>query len=686
LKLFLEEKESSLLKAWFKHFDHNVNGRVSFSEFKSGMQKCEFPGGNAEGLWTELDPEESGEITLNEICDEQAQLWNSFKRWCGANFDGARGMISKLKEASAPYVQPNITHARFSITAMEEMLQPSEWKMGLRQCGWDGGSEDLLFHAIDIEVEGILAARELRWLESEVHRHRVKENARLVATRESMRKSAARQWAQMMLKNFKAFLARGFGPTYHAWRRVLDPDGSMTLPRATLFKICRNLNWKGDVRALWRALDFDNSGSTTLEELDPHCAQLLAQFKDWAERTFGPKPAVAMWKELSKRRLRKLTYLQFAQECQVRGFERKLKTLAAWLDWHGKKYIEEDDLRFLDGWRTPPWLVAQPNPEAAEQFRRHLKHKYGHYLRAWRTVMDRDGSNCCNWHEFVDAAKQMKFHGDVAGAWLAMDDDLSGFVSIKEIDEPTHNALAEFKTWATEEFGGVGVAFKVLDKDHSSELTYKEFRFAVRSYGFTGDLQKLFETLDQDRTGCLQGKELAFLDRWNVQGQELDGRVVEGEEAEQDVDTLADQAADRSSLPDYITLGPGPGAYDVQSTFAPVSSSPGARHGGAFSFTGRRKLGWLRVAKSVGPAYYDLTPVVAATQEKRKPSWSFGSQNRSVMTPREETASPGPGAYEARTSFHGPKFTLGNRRGVSMHPLQRASLTQRSDRSQAYRR
>lgn len=40
----------------------------------------------------------------------------------------------------------------------------------------------------------------------------------------------------------------------------------MCLQKVELFKACRQLNWKGDVRALWRALDFDNSGSTTLEE------------------------------------------------------------------------------------------------------------------------------------------------------------------------------------------------------------------------------------------------------------------------------------------------------------------------------------------------------------------------------------------------------------------------------------
>ncbi|CAK9077667.1 unnamed protein product [Durusdinium trenchii] len=40
----------------------------------------------------------------------------------------------------------------------------------------------------------------------------------------------------------------------------------MNLQRAELFKAVKALNWKGNCRALWKALDHDQSGITTIEE------------------------------------------------------------------------------------------------------------------------------------------------------------------------------------------------------------------------------------------------------------------------------------------------------------------------------------------------------------------------------------------------------------------------------------
>ena len=34
----------------------------------------------------------------------------------------------------------------------------------------------------------------------------------------------------------------------------------MNLQRAELFKVCRSLGWRGDIRLLWHALDADSAG------------------------------------------------------------------------------------------------------------------------------------------------------------------------------------------------------------------------------------------------------------------------------------------------------------------------------------------------------------------------------------------------------------------------------------------
>ncbi|CAK0862918.1 unnamed protein product [Prorocentrum cordatum] len=48
--------------------------------------------------------------------------------------------------------------------------------------------------------------------------------------------------------------------------KVLDKDESMTVQKHELFKACRQLDYHGDVRSLWHALDFDDSGVATLDE------------------------------------------------------------------------------------------------------------------------------------------------------------------------------------------------------------------------------------------------------------------------------------------------------------------------------------------------------------------------------------------------------------------------------------
>lgn len=674
-KSLLTGKETSSMKAWFKHFDINQNLRIDHKEFQKGMALLQWPG-NVESLWEEMDADGSGEITFDEVDAEQAQMWSTFRRWCGTKFSSPRDMVVKIKQLS------NLSYSN------EDWMNEEEFTEGLRAMGWDKGFfTSVIFEAMDIEGEGCLAARELKWLEQEVRRFKLKEEEKRKSRKMSAHKQLAKQVCQEAKRDFKAFLKQHFGGSiWRAWRRAIDLDGTMSVQRVELFKGCRKLNWRGDVRALWRALDDDGSGVTTLEELDPHCAQLLAQFKQWAEYNFGKnKPSVAMFRALDPQNKKKLACNQFIHDLEARGFDRKVcvlekaqkssvstpgrwrrweaKTLATWLDWQDKKYVTEDDVSFIDHWHPPEWLVSEPSPKAAEELKEQMLKLHGHYLKAWRKTMDKDGSNSCSWREFVDACKHLKFHGDTAGAWLALDEDLGGFITLKEIDPAAAGSLMEFKSWAEEEFGGVRSAFRVLDSDKSNNLTYREFRGAVRNYGFTGDIRLLFESLDQDGESRLDYKEVVFLDDWEItegasaeakQGMDLGNVAGHGEE-EQDI---------CNKMLEYHTDNPGPGAYDVVSGFACMPTNPTARHGGAWSFTLRRPF--YKFRNKVGPS--DYQPSMQEIRG-RKPAWSIGG--RKCFTVNKDP-SPGPGDYQVNNTFDcGPKFTMRPRRGIVVHPAQR---------------
>ncbi|CAK9093287.1 Probable cysteine protease RD21B [Durusdinium trenchii] len=174
---------------------------------------------------------------------------------------------------------------------------------------------------------------------------------------------------------------------------------------------------------LWQALDNTGNGSASLEELDPSCARLLARFKDFGDKKFGTRPAIPLWRAIDKRDKQRISYDVFVRRCTVMRSgltEAELQELSHWLDWQGKPLGVKMCCQFLDHWRPPAYLVAEPNQAAADHIRSMLITKYGHYLKAWRTLLDKDSSNVCNWDEFNNAMRYLKFHGDVGEA----EDDL----------------------------------------------------------------------------------------------------------------------------------------------------------------------------------------------------------------------------------------------------------------------
>mmetsp|Transcript_154937 Transcript_154937/g.495441 ORF Transcript_154937/g.495441 Transcript_154937/m.495441 type:complete len:283 (+) Transcript_154937:85-933(+) len=259
--------------------------------------------------------------------------------------------------------------------------------------------------------------------------------------------------------------------------------------------------------------------------------------------------------------------------------------------------------------------------------------------------------------------------GDVAGAWLALDEDVSGSITLEEIDPDAFRSLMGFKRWAMEEFGSVRSAFKTIDTDGSNDLTLKQFRIAMREYGFQGDATVLFESFDCNGEARLQYKEVLFLDSWDLPDLIADvdvGVVQSSMEVTQEV--LG------STLLAYGTDNPGPGAYDMPSLFGAGSVCQHARHGGSFSFTGRdRQQDWLRGPGEDGPARFEGPQSARGPQHPRKPAWGFGttkSITEEILQARAST--PGPGSYDtSKTSARGPGFSMGQRWGVMLHPLQR---------------
>ena len=145
-----------------------------------------------------------------------------------------------------------------------------------------------------------------------------------------------------------------------------------------------------------------------------------------------------------------MSYKQFEKCLHEWGWSGHTKQqLFQHLDKTNSKTIEESDFRFLEKWHPHPYFLVEANPVAREEIRDLIGQKYGgHFLKAWKQLLDKDGSNRCSWSEFQAACHRIRYHGDVAGAWRAFDEDLSGYITLNELDSEASTTLSNFKSWA----------------------------------------------------------------------------------------------------------------------------------------------------------------------------------------------------------------------------------------------
>jgi len=563
-----------------------------------------------------------------------------------------------------------------------ESLTVEQLRTGLQKLGWEEEGVDVIFVALDSDDSGSWDIAKLKWLEIEKKRQIRKDLAKrqAMADSKSRRTKGKFRTSDSVMDDFKVFLRRKYGHYVKAWRNGLSPDGGMTLLKNDFFKAISRMGWQGDVRVLWQTFDRDNSGYVSIEELDARNAALLAHFHSFVMKRFGS--ASTAYRAFDKYNRKRIRQQEFVAALKKFEFTHPAKPLFPIFDVDNVGSVMEKDFLFLDKWKPSPFLAVSANFEAAEEFKAVLLKNYGNFLKAWRHLLDADSSNRCNWDEFSDACKATKFTGDAAGAWRALDDDFSGFITLRELDPVSSNTLASFRRWADEEFGGVRYAYGVFDSDGSNQVTFREFRRACRIYGFDGNVHTLFRALDVQGSNTLSMDEVSFLDDWEF----TKGEEAYQEAAPNDVEpqrnstasTNLQQQACTTTTTDYQMIGPGPAAYAMPTTVGAGPMMPMVKFSGAYSF--RRKNPMARLpgmardgANFPAPGDYYSDNSIRGLLYQTKPSWGFGSAPRPVVKPSIIVGSsgPGPGDYGASKSLASPPRSAicTPRRPLRVHPL-----------------
>lgn len=681
LKDFAVMKEGSSLRAWTKHFDTAHEQRVSQSEFIRGMRRMSYPGDPA-ALFGILDADHSGELALEELDANAADQWMQFRSFCARTFEDPADVVKKLGKLREP------ADPKFGTDQGEpvRVITLQQFVDGMRVYGYPHGYEEVIFSALNVNDKPAIDEHELKWLDHEQKRRKRKDAAKKKGLAERRPKDNDRKFAEPTFVDFKQFLKRKYGNYVRAWRSALSPDGSMVIQRNVLFRACSNLGWLGDVRLLCKSFDKDH---ISIEELDARSAELLAHFHEFTTYIFGD--ASTVFKALDTYNQKKLKQTEFCAALKSFGFQHSAKAIFQGLDYQGNKALNEEDLLFLDRWKPPAFLTRPANPQAMEDFKQLLVQTYKNFLKSWRHLLDTDSSNRCNYEEFEAACKKINFKGDIPGAWRALDEDLSGYITLQEIDPASSSTLSDFKKWCDEEFGSVRSAFGVFDASGDDEVTYREWRRALRVYGFTGNASTLFYALDVERNGSLSLDEADFLDDWTF--PELT------EDAQGDVSSMKELGRThlycRPGMTEFFTDAPGPGTYASTSTVGAGPLTPMLRFKGAYSFRGRGRAGSNPgnpdAAKYPSPGDYDDHYGLIATRPTR-PSWGWGTEIRQVTETLQPETTPGPGQYSPVMISTARHFSCTPRRTLRVHPLFRGlkaisprdlSYSPRKERSEA---
>jgi len=329
---------------------------------------------------------------------------------------------------------------------------------------------------------------------------------------------------------------------------LLDKDKSGAVSRKEFVQALLEVHFPGDAGGLWRRLDKDHSGTITLSELAPKSADEVADFKHWAKKTFGSMKEAFICMDADRNGV--LSMEEFCMAAKKFGFNNtRLRLIFQCLDVNGRGTVKSEEVRWLDKWDPPQYLYFDADKESWLIFKQQLIAKCrGNPISGWRKYLDRDSSMRVNWMEFYNACRRLRTTFVIPAMWRAVDENLSGWVSIKEWDDDAFNLLGGFKLWVRNRFRTMARFMDIVDESKSGDLSWKEFQRAFQNFSEltfeVSQLQMLFEGLDIDGQRRIALDELQFLEDWNIELDMEEEQVFPhfGVQSEEKDDDLSDSS------------------------------------------------------------------------------------------------------------------------------------------------
>jgi Ca2+-binding EF-hand superfamily protein len=349
LKKVLIRKHGTITSAWRDCLDHNSNGSCSFFAFTKAVRDLGFSG-NIKKVFKELDDDDSGLITFNEVDPD----WYS--------------KLSRLHEVLMEKYKSYENAWRALDDNGNGTADEDEFAAFMEKAGYEHDAKKLFRQLLKNQQVFHLTLEDLEAHEPIIRANKLDPNASMKIMRlntdnlsrqdkakydleQRKAKELAEKEAQFGAHDwtrFKNLLIHKYGTITAAWRHGLETHGKGKLSFTAFSTACHNHGYEGNLKECFAEVDYDESGVITFDEIDEEWFRRHALFCDLYKQKYGSFEKA--WEAMDKSHKRRVELEDFQHFCEGIGFTDNpkglFKQLLPDLNQHA---LTADDVGFTAG-------------------------------------------------------------------------------------------------------------------------------------------------------------------------------------------------------------------------------------------------------------------------------------------------------------------------------------------------
>jgi CRP-like cAMP-binding protein/Ca2+-binding EF-hand superfamily protein len=319
----------SFIRGFRKILDRNGNLTISKVEMLKGCRQVAFEG-DVTALWKAMDQDGDGSVQLPDLDVRMSLVLASFKKWCHERHGGCVKAMTHFATVNQKWT------SRWSVPDFIAAVSSSGWPVrvggiSVKQAAamvHEASDKIGTKYIIAQDVEFLDTWEPTPWIMAEPD----------YAGKEQLISLLRGRYANLIV----------------AWRRLFDKNNKNHVNYKDFQHACMHMQLR-NAPGVWRALDEDQYGFISLQNIDSESARVLMDFKEWAEATFGSINFA--FRVIDQDRNNAVSLPVFKRNMQVFGFPGDVRLLFQSLkpDVSGRQNSRDarlrlDDMKHLVSW------------------------------------------------------------------------------------------------------------------------------------------------------------------------------------------------------------------------------------------------------------------------------------------------------------------------------------------------